>query len=189
MVLRCDTGKGGSAFETSFEVLQKVTIKISVFCDVQSVASAVQVDAIHLLQIWLPLPGYQKTLKINMLIHLLKNVQQPTASMCCRFWTATVGYNAFSKMCVYVKCFVLCYRAQYIISPWRTSLNPFYLKIHFALQSKHLVTNTNQWISCTEIIAIYSEVHTKHINKLWTECRIWNVKTGSIYSNLHALKG
>jgi len=35
LVLRCDAGEGGSAFEASFEVLQKVTMKISVFCYVQ----------------------------------------------------------------------------------------------------------------------------------------------------------
>jgi len=33
--------RGGSAIEASFEVLQKVTMKISVFCDVQHVASEV----------------------------------------------------------------------------------------------------------------------------------------------------
>jgi len=43
--------RGGSALEVSFEVLQRVNMKISVFCDVQSVASMVQVGAIHPLQV------------------------------------------------------------------------------------------------------------------------------------------
>ena len=42
MVLRCDAGEGGSALEVRFEVLQKVTMRISVLSDVQPVASAVQ---------------------------------------------------------------------------------------------------------------------------------------------------
>jgi hypothetical protein len=40
VVLRCDAGEGCSVLEVSFEVLQKVTMKISVFCDIQAVASA-----------------------------------------------------------------------------------------------------------------------------------------------------
>jgi hypothetical protein len=112
VVLRCDAGEGGSALEVRFEVLQKVTMKISFFYDIQTVASAVQVGAVHPLQIWMPLLGNCKILKISLLICLLKSVQQTTTSMCGRFWTAIVGYNTFSKMYVYVRCFVKCYRAQ-----------------------------------------------------------------------------
>jgi len=83
IVLICDAGEGGSAIELSFEVLQKVTMKISVFCDVQSVASGVQVGAIHPLQFWMYQLRNCKILKINMLTGLLKNVQQPTTPMCC----------------------------------------------------------------------------------------------------------
>ena len=83
MFLNCDVGEGGSAFEVRFEVLQKVTMKNSVFCDVQPVASGVQVGAIYPLQIWMHLLGNFKMLKINMLICMLKNLQQPTTSMCC----------------------------------------------------------------------------------------------------------
>jgi hypothetical protein len=66
--------RGGSAFEVRFDVLQKVTMTISDFCDVQPVASGVQVGAIYQLQIWMHLLGNCKILKIEMLIGLLKNV-------------------------------------------------------------------------------------------------------------------
>jgi hypothetical protein len=74
VVLRCDAGEGGSALEVSFEVLQMMAMNISVFFDVQPVASAVQVGAIHLLQIWSYSLGNCKILKMNMLIGLLKNM-------------------------------------------------------------------------------------------------------------------
>jgi len=64
----------GSAFEVRFVVLRNVTMKISVFGDVQPVASRVQVGAIHQLQIWMHVLGNCKILKIEMLIGLLKNV-------------------------------------------------------------------------------------------------------------------
>ena len=64
----------GSAFEVRFVVLRNVTMTITVFCDVQPVASGVQVGAIHQLQIWMHLLGNCKILKIEMLIGLLKNV-------------------------------------------------------------------------------------------------------------------
>jgi hypothetical protein len=55
VVLKCDVEERGSAFEV--EVLRMVTMKIRVFCDVQLVASGVQVGAVHLLQMWMPLLG------------------------------------------------------------------------------------------------------------------------------------
>jgi len=66
------------------------------------VASGVQVGAIHPQQIWILLLRSCKLLKINMLIVLLENVQQPFSSMCCGFWTAIVGYNTLSKIYVYI---------------------------------------------------------------------------------------
>jgi hypothetical protein len=37
-------------------------------------------------------------------------------------------------------------------------------------------------------IAVFSEVPTKRINRLWAECRMLNVKTGGIYSNRQAFE-
>jgi len=52
----------------------------------------------------------------NMLISPLNNVPRPTASTCCLCFTAVVGGNSFSKICVYARCFVQCYKAYCIIS-------------------------------------------------------------------------
>jgi hypothetical protein len=72
VVHKCEARERSSAFKVRFEVLQKVIMKISVFCDVQPVASGEQVGAIHLLQMWMHLLGNCKILKINTLIGLLK---------------------------------------------------------------------------------------------------------------------
>jgi len=90
VVLRCDAGEGGSAVEVRFDVLQKVTMKIRIFCDVHPLAIEVQVGAIHQLLIWIPLLRNCKILRINMLTGPLKNMQKYAVSMCCRFWTAVV---------------------------------------------------------------------------------------------------
>jgi hypothetical protein len=40
-----------------------------------------------------------------------------------------------------------------------------------------------------EIIAVCSEIHTKHINKLcWLNVELLNIKCGGTYSNYWALK-
>ena len=40
-----------------------------------------------------------------------------------------------------------------------------------------------------EIIAVCSEIHTKHINTVvWAECRIVNVESGGAYSDQWGLK-
>jgi hypothetical protein len=77
------------------------------------IARRVQVRALH------PL-GICKISNTNMLISPPKNVRHCTTSTCCRCWTAAVRNNWFSKICVYVRCFVQCYRAHYVINPLKT---------------------------------------------------------------------
>jgi hypothetical protein len=48
----------------------------------------------------------------NILISPLKNVRHPTASTYCHCWTAVVGNNSLSKMYIYARCFVQCYKAH-----------------------------------------------------------------------------
>jgi hypothetical protein len=54
----------------------------------------------------------RKISKTNMLISPLKNVRHPTASTYCLCWTAVVGNNSLSKMYIYARCFVQCYKAH-----------------------------------------------------------------------------
>ena len=43
---------------------------------------------------------------------------------------------------------------------------------------------------CREIIAVWSQIHTKHIKyTVWAECRICEFLTGGAYSDRRALKG
>ena len=48
------------------------------------------------------------------------------------------------------------------------------LKTHFVPRSKHSATviKTGKLMLYTEIIAVCSEIHTKHIRALWAEHRI-----------------
>jgi hypothetical protein len=101
VVLRCDTGEGGSALEVRFEVPQKVTMKISVFCDIHRVASAVQVGAIHLLQIWISRLRNCKILKINMLIVLLKKCINQLHPCVAAFGQPLLDTTHFQK-CMYM---------------------------------------------------------------------------------------
>ena len=50
----------------------------------------------------------------------------------------------------------------------RTKVDLFQLKTHLVPRSKQsvLVIRTNQLMLCREIIAVCSEIHTKHINTL-----------------------
>jgi hypothetical protein len=96
VVLKCDAGEGGSAFEVRFGVLRKVTMKISVFCDVQPVASGLQVGAIYQLQIWMHLLGNCKIFKINMLIGLLNtcnNLPYPCVATVELPWLETTHFQ------------------------------------------------------------------------------------------------
>ena len=90
----------GSAFEVRFVVLRNVTMTITVFCDVQPVASGVQVGAIHQPQFWMHILGICKIPKVNMLINPLKNVGQTTASMCCLGKSSWFENDTCSKMSV-----------------------------------------------------------------------------------------
>jgi hypothetical protein len=49
------------------------------------------------------------------------------------------------------------------------------LKTHFVLCCKHsaLVMKTDTLILYRENIAVYSEIHTKHISAMWEENRIY----------------
>ena len=60
------------------------------------------------------------------------------------------------------------------------------IKTQSVPHSKHClsVIKTSQLILYREIMAVCSEIHTKHINTaVWAERRIVNVKPGGIYSD------
>ena len=61
-----------------------------------------------------------------------------------------------------------------LINPLNTKLYPSDLKIHFVPRSKHSasVLKTDKLMLYKEIIAVCSQIHTKHINTLWAEHRI-----------------
>ena len=61
-----------------------------------------------------------------------------------------------------------------IINPLRTKLCLSDLKTHFLPRSKQSasVIKTDKLMLYTEIIAVSSEIHAKHINVLWAEHRI-----------------
>jgi hypothetical protein len=64
-------------------------------------------------------------------------------------------------------------------------------KIQLVPRSKHSVSviKTSQLILYKEIIALCSEIHTKHIHTLCGQnVEFVNVETGCIYSNLWVLK-
>ena len=60
------------------------------------------------------------------------------------------------------------------IKPLSTKLYLSDLKTHFVPRSKHSasVLKTDKLMLYREIIAVCSEIHTKHINALWAEHRI-----------------
>jgi hypothetical protein len=55
-----------------------------------------------------------QNIKDKQLISPAKNVRRPTAPTCCFCWTTVVGNNSFSKMYVYLKRYMKCYRAHYV---------------------------------------------------------------------------
>jgi hypothetical protein len=59
-------------------------------------------------------------------------------------------------------------------NPLKTKCGLLYLKTQSVLQSKHFISviKTSQLMLYREIIAVCSEMHTKHINTLWAERRI-----------------
>ena len=61
-----------------------------------------------------------------------------------------------------------------LFSPLSTKLYPSDLKTHFVPHSKHSVSviKTSKSMLYREIIAVCSEIHTKHIHALWAEHRI-----------------
>ena len=68
----------------------------------------------------------------------------------------------------------------------------FYLKIQSVPRSKHnsvSVIKTSHSMLYKEIIAVCSQIHTKHINTLCGQnVELLNVKPGGTYSNHWALK-
>jgi hypothetical protein len=68
-----------------------------------------------------------------------------------------------------------------------------YLKTQSVPRSKHTpsqVIKTSQLVLYREIIAVCSEIHTKHINTLCGQnVEFVNVKPGGTYSNRWALNG
>ena len=69
-----------------------------------------------------------------------------------------------------------------LLNPLSTKLCLSDLKTQFVPRSKHSasVTKTDKLMLYREIIAVCSEMHTKHINALCAEHRILNVKAGGI---------
>jgi len=64
------------------------------------------------------------------------------------------------------------------------------LKIQFVPRSKHSISaiKTSHLMMWWEIIAVCSEIHTKHINALcWQNVEFVNVKLGGTYSDHWAL--
>src|SRR5215470_5839521 len=71
------------------------------------------------------------------------------------------------------------------------NVNWRYIKIQSVPHSKHTVSliKTNQLMLYREIIAVCSQIHTKHINTLCGQnVELLNVKPGGTYSNHWALK-
>ena len=61
---------------------------------------------------------------------------------------------------------------------------------HWDLQGYILVIKASQLMLYREIIAVCSEIHTKHMNTLCGQnVELLNVKPGGTYSNHRALKG
>ena len=61
---------------------------------------------------------------------------------------------------------------------------------HRALKGQQSVTKTSQLMLYRETIAVYSEIHTKHINTMCGQnMELLNVKPGGAYSDHWALKG
>ena len=61
---------------------------------------------------------------------------------------------------------------------------------YLVTNTSHLVIKTNQFVLNKEIIAVCSEIHTKHINKLCfgQKVEIVNFRTGGTYSDHRVLK-
>jgi len=86
------------------------------------------VSAVHLLQFWMRPLGICRMLKSDMLISPQKNVPHPAASTCC-LEPPRLHTICFKKMCVFVRCFVQCYRARCLIQ----TLNLWSWQRHFLL--------------------------------------------------------
>jgi hypothetical protein len=72
------------------------------------------------------------------------------------------------------------------------NINITYLNIQSVPSSKHSVSviQTSQLMLYSEIIAVCSEIHTKHINAVCGQnVEFVNVKHGGTYSNHWALEG
>jgi hypothetical protein len=79
------------------------------------------------------------------------------------------------------------------INPITTKINcELYINIPSVPRSKHTppVTQTSQLMLYGEIIAVCSQIHTKHINTLCGQnAELWNAKTGGISGKHWALDG
>jgi len=73
---------------------------------------------------------------------------------------------------------------------WRVNIH--YTQIQPVPRSKHYISfvKTSQLMLCREIIAVCSQIHTKHLNTLCGQnVELVNVKPGATYSYYWALKG
>jgi hypothetical protein len=62
-----------------------------------------------------------------------KNLRRPTASKSCPCWAVAVQKNSFSKLYVYARWFVRCYRTNYVskmLILWSWQRRFFRLRIH-----------------------------------------------------------
>jgi len=94
---------------------------------------------------------------VNVLISPVINVWHPTASTCCFRWTDGVGNNSFSKMCVYARCSVRCYRERYVIWVlilWSWQRRIFTL-VYAYIYNKHTPTHTHTHTHTHTYIYIY----------------------------------
>jgi hypothetical protein len=77
--------------------------------------------------------------------------------------------------------------------PFKSTMQPeLFINTQSVPCSKHCVSviKTIQLMLCREIIAVCSEIHTKHINTLCGQnVQLFNVKPGGTYSDDWALKG
>jgi len=123
--------------------------------------------------------------------HTHNAVNFSVAAMCSHV-TVPSGVSHFSRQAKeHASNYLSVPKAWPTCHSLKSKVNPTYLEIQSVPRSKHYISviKTSQFMLCREIIAVCSEIHTKHVNTLCGQnVELLKVKPGSTYSNHWALK-